>query len=73
MRMDPLLTHFLTPSRVLLFRPAMRAVSSRMQLNSLREVAIRFLGVSSNEPRKYDFCCSIVMSVVARSAEVALA
>jgi hypothetical protein len=61
MRMDPLLTHFLTPSRVLFFRPAMRAVSSRMQLNSLRE-AMRFSGVSGAEPRKEDFCCCIVMS-----------
>jgi hypothetical protein len=61
MRIEPLLTHFLTPSRVLFFKPAMRAVSSRMQLNSLRE-AMRFSGVSGTEPRKDDFCCSIVMS-----------
>ena len=35
-RIEPWLTHFRIPSRVLFLRPAIRAVSSTMQLKSLR-------------------------------------
>jgi hypothetical protein len=48
--MEPLLTHFLMPSRVLLFRPAMSAVSSTKQLNRLRGGAGRSVACGMSVP-----------------------